>query len=149
MENNNQLKWDLRFLELAQFVSKWSKDPSTQTGAVIVDKNRRVVSVGYNGFAKGVQDLEERYKDRDFKIATIIHCEENAILFSRQDLTCCTLYTHPFCSCAKCASLVIQSGISRCVAQPLPEHLQGRWGANVEITKQMFQEAGVELLFLN
>jgi dCMP deaminase len=42
--------WDLRFLTLAKTVSTWSKDPSTKVGAVIVDKNRRVVSLGYNGF---------------------------------------------------------------------------------------------------
>lgn len=146
---NNQLKWDYRFLELAKFISKWSKDPSTQTGAVIVDKDRRIVSVGYNGFPKEMLDLPERYENREFKYSSIIHCEENAILFAKQDLTDCTLYTHPFCSCQKCASIVIQSGIKRCVAPLLPEHLKERWQKSVDVTIQVFKEAGVELIFLN
>ena len=41
-------KWDKNFLELAKTVSTFSKDPSTQVGAVIVDDDNRVVSIGYN-----------------------------------------------------------------------------------------------------
>lgn len=48
--------WPQRFLELAQLVASWSKDPSTQVGAVIVDANRRVVSLGYNGPPRGTSD---------------------------------------------------------------------------------------------
>ena len=69
-------KWDLRFIELAKLVSTWSKDPSTQTGAVIVDPNRRVVSVGYNGFPIGVDDDPERYANRDLKYKMIVHCAD-------------------------------------------------------------------------
>ena len=56
----DEIGWDYRFLELAQLVSKWSKDPSTKVGAVIVDKNRRILSVGYNGLPKGVKDFDYR-----------------------------------------------------------------------------------------
>ena len=52
----NGKKWDKRFLELAKLVGSWSKDPSTKVGAVIVDCNNRIISVGYNGFPKGVKD---------------------------------------------------------------------------------------------
>jgi deoxycytidylate deaminase len=41
-------KWDRRFLELARHVAAWSKDPSTQVGAVVAE-GKRVVSLGYNG----------------------------------------------------------------------------------------------------
>ncbi|MCG8123835.1 MAG: cell division protein DedD, partial [Candidatus Thiodiazotropha taylori] len=30
-------KWDTRFLGLAAYISAWSKDPSSQVGAVITD----------------------------------------------------------------------------------------------------------------
>ncbi|MBI2669577.1 MAG: hypothetical protein HYX20_00290 [Candidatus Yanofskybacteria bacterium] len=60
-------KWDRRFLALAEFVAQWSKDPSTKTGAVIVDSNNRLVSVGYNGFPRGVNDSPERLENREIK----------------------------------------------------------------------------------
>src|ERR1700692_2564953 len=101
-----QEKWDKRFLELAQFISKWSKDPSTCVGAVIVDKDLRIVSVGFNGLPKGVEDTEERLNNRDIKIKIVVHAERNAILFARTSLVGCTLYTFPFSSCSVCAGMV-------------------------------------------
>ena len=49
-------KWDIRFLEMAKLVASWSKDPSTQVGAIAV-RNRTVIAQGYNGFPRGVDDL--------------------------------------------------------------------------------------------
>lgn len=141
-----QAKWDLRYLELARFVSAWSKDPSTKTGAVIVDPDQRVVSLGYNGFAKGVDDSPERYADRELKYKMVSHCEVNAVLFAERDrLKGATLYTYPFISCSRCAVQMIQAGITRCVGPVLPAHLQERWGEDLKLTRTMFAEAGVEL----
>lgn len=131
---------------MARLVSTWSKDPSTKVGAVIVDGDRRVVSVGYNGFAKGVGDDEERYENRETKYALVVHAEKNAILFARRDLTGCTLYTYPFPPCSQCAAFVIQSGITRCVAPGLSPELEERWGKSVGLARQIFKEAGVELV---
>jgi dCMP deaminase len=140
------LKWDVRFLELARFISAWSKDPSTKTGAVIADNNRRIVSVGYNGLARGVVDSPERYNDRELKYKIIVHCERNAIIFANRSLAGCILYTWPFMSCSICASMVIQSGITRCVA---PFSDNPRWIADFKLTEMMYREAGVELMILN
>src|SRR3989344_2191240 len=79
-------KWDRRFLALAEHVAQWSKDPSTKTGAVIVDPNNRVVSLGYNGFPRGVNDLPERLSNRELKYKIIVHCERNALLFARESV---------------------------------------------------------------
>lgn len=138
-------KWDCRFLEMARLVASWSKDPSTQTGAVVVDANRRVVSVGYNGFARGVLDLPERYADRETKYKMVVHCERNAIIFAKRDLSGCTLYTWPFMSCSVCAGMVINAGIVRCVAPVLPEHLRERWAEDIDLSRRMFLEALVVL----
>ena len=108
--------WDTRFLNLAEHISKWSKDPSTKVGAVIVDTNRRIVSTGYNGFPVGVMDSYDRLTDRDTKYEMIIHAEANAILFAHQRMNGMTLYTTPFQPCSRCASLIIQSGISRVIS---------------------------------
>ena len=140
---NRQEKWDRRYLELAEFWAlKNSKDPSTQTGAVLVSPDNFVVALGYNGFPRGVEDSEARLNDRETKYKLIVHCERNAILAAKRDLTGFTLYTWPFMSCAVCAGMVIQAGITRAVA-----HLNDnpRWQADFELTKQMFHEAGVTL----
>lgn len=136
-------KWDRRFLDLARHVSTWSLDPSTQTGAVVVDKRKRIISTGYNGFPVGVKDLPERYADRELKYKMIVHCERNALLFANTTLDDCVLYTWPFMSCSVCAAMVIQSGITRCVAPEIPEHLRERWAEDMALSSQMFQEAGV------
>jgi dCMP deaminase len=135
-------KWDKRYLELAQHISQWSKDPSTKTGAVIVSSDNFIVGIGYNGFPRGVEDSEPRLNDRDLKYKLVVHCERNAIISAQRDLHGCTLYTWPFMSCAPCAGMVIQSGIYRCVA-PLNDN--PRWQADFELTKQMFKEADVVL----
>ena len=139
---SRQEKWDARYLELAKHIAQWSKDPSTKTGAVITAQNGSVVSIGYNGFAIGVEDTEERYNDRDTKYKIVVHCERNAIIFAQRSLSNCTLYTWPFMSCAPCAGMVIQAGIKRCVA---PKNDNPRWQADFALTEQLFKEAGVKL----
>jgi dCMP deaminase len=134
-------------LEMAEQVASWSKDPSTQTGAVITDPNSHIISVGYNGFAKGVKDTPNRYRQREkVKYPMVAHCETNAIIFAKRDLEGCTLYTVPFMSCATCAALVINAGIKRCVAPVLPKELKSRWGKQCALARMQFREAGVKLV---
>ena len=135
-------KWDLRFLDMAKLVGSWSKDPSTQVGAVIIDQERRVISVGFNGFPRGITD-DERLNRRDEKYGIIIHAEENAILTAKRDLTGCSIYTWPMPPCSKCCSKIIQSGISRIVA---PVNTFDRWKDSIEITTKMCQEAEVSFI---
>lgn len=138
-------RWDSRFLALAQHVAGWSKDPSTQTGAVIV-KGRRVVSLGYNGLPRGVADTPERLNDRELKYRIIVHCERNALLFAREDLAGATLYTWPFMSCPTCAAMVIQAGIVRHVAPVCPPDKAERWAQEFRLTRELFAEAGVTVI---
>jgi dCMP deaminase len=142
MIRDRQVKWDIRYLQLARTVASWSKDPSTKTGAVIVSPENFLVSIGYNGFPRGVEDTSERLNDREQKYKLIVHCERNAIISAKRDLTGSTLYTWPFMSCAPCAGMVIQTGIKRCVA---PLNNNPRWQADFELTAKMFSEAGVVL----
>jgi dCMP deaminase len=138
--------WNRRFLELASFISNWSKDPSTKVGAVIVDCNRRIISTGYNGFPIGVSDDQERLENRDFKYKAILHAEENAIMFAKKDLSRCSLYVSSLPPCSHCASLIIQSGIKNVYTweQEIPE----RWQESINITKTMFEESGVSLNYV-
>lgn len=136
-------KWDERFLAMAHLVASWSKDTSTQVGAVIVDDKNRVVSVGFNGFPRGVQD--DAGYDREEKLYRTIHAEENALLFARGSVENCTIYvTHP--PCGNCAAKLIQSGIAAVVvSRAIDEEFEMRWAAHAKAGRDMMHEAGVEV----
>lgn len=143
------MKWDRRFLELAKYISLWSKDPSTQCGAVIVRPDRTIASVGYNGFPRGCDDSPELYADREAKYARVVHCEMNAILSAREPLQGYTLYTWPFLTCDRCAVHVIQAGIDCVVACTCPEDKKERWGEMFKRAHALYAEAGVGVLELD
>lgn len=138
-------KWDNRFLDLAKFISTWSKDPSTQTGAVIVRPNKVIASVGFNGFPQNMPDVQEFYDNREEKYSRIVHCEMNALLFAN-NVKGCTLYTYPFISCDRCFVHMLQAGITRFVAPKATEEQLTRWGKSFERVRQYAKEANVELI---
>ncbi|OHC75876.1 MAG: hypothetical protein A3G18_02075 [Rhodospirillales bacterium RIFCSPLOWO2_12_FULL_58_28] len=136
-------RWDRRFLDLAEHISTWSKDPSTKVGAVLTHtEKRRVISVGFNGFPAGIEDSEERLGDRAVKYEMVVHAEQNAILFAGRQADGCTLYVTPLAPCARCAVIIIQAGIVRVVA-PKPDFEQIKWGEQARISDTMFREAGL------
>jgi dCMP deaminase len=139
----NLLKWDYRFLDLAEFISSWSKDPSTKVGAVITDSDNRIISVGYNGFPKDIHDYQEMLNDRETKYNMIVHGEMNAILFANRSLLDCTLYTYPFMPCPRCASIIIQSRIKRVVSY---KNSIDRWEKDLKLSRWLFKQANVELI---
>ena len=134
-------EWDNNFLNLAKTVSNFSKDPSTKVGAVIVDENNRLVSIGYNGFPRGILD-DDRLLNRKIKYEMVVHAEANAILFAKTSLFYCTIYTYPFMPCSRCTGLIIQSWIERVVSIKNNEE---RWKENFLLSSQMMREAGVTL----
>lgn len=138
-------KWDVRFLRLAREVSTWSKDPSTQVGACIVDNNRRVISVGFNGLPRAIPDSDRILNDREEKYEHIIHAEINALLFAQdRPLSSARIYTYPFPPCSRCAAVIIQAGIRSVVSvAPTPE-LQERWADSLKRAQAMFNAARVD-----
>jgi len=134
-------KWDRRFVQLAQFISEWSKDPSTRVGAVIT-RDRRIVSTGYNGFPQGMSDDAALYANREEKYSRVIHGETNALIFANQSLEGATLHTWPFAPCDRCAVQMLQAGIRRFVFPKLSADKVERWGASMERSKLFFKECG-------
>ena len=139
-------KWDRRFLALAEYIAQWSKDPSTKVGAVIVDPKNRIISVGYNGFPRGIDDSQERLENREVKYKIIVHGEKNALLFARGPVDGCRLYVWPFMPCAPCAAMVIQAGIVEVIA---PVSDNPRWIEDFNLAKMLFSEAGVKVRLLD
>lgn len=141
-------KWDRRFLKMAELIGSWSKDPSTQTGSVIVDGFNRVISMGYNGFPRKIAD-DHRLHDRETKYSLVVHAEMNAILNSPRPVVGGTIYIHPFMPCDRCAVHIISAGITRVVSLIPDAERNERWGESFRRSRLIFQEAGVELLELN
>jgi dCMP deaminase len=140
LNTEKQIKWDKRFLGLAKHVAQWSLDPSAKVGAVIVDEDKRLVSVGYNGFARGVKD-DDRLLDRETKLKCVVHAEMNAILFANTTLKGKTLYTWPMFPCSNCCGPIIQSGIKRVVSIKADKP---KWADSIILSINMFTEAGIE-----
>ena len=142
--NSRYTKWDKRYLDLAYAVSKWSRDPSTQIGAVAVGSKGQVLSQGYNGFPRGIKDSKERYEDRETKYKLIVHAEQNLIYnatYNGVSLDGSTLYVTGLPVCSECAKGVIQVGIKRVVMPHLDD--MKTWKESWDLTVCMFREAGV------
>lgn len=144
MKRNDYISWDDYFMGLALLSAKRSKDPSSQVGACIVDKNtNRILSVGYNGLPRFYSDdeypWEREGESMDTKYFYVVHAELNAILNSRgANLEESKLYTTLF-PCNECAKAIIQSGIKEIV------FLNDKYSDTdiVKASKRMFKSSGV------
>ena len=139
------LCWDDYFMSVALLSGKRSKDPNTQVGACIVNKNNVIESTGYNGLPKGCSDDEFPWEKEGEMLNTkypfVVHAELNAILNAKgKDLSGCKIYVALF-PCNECAKAIIQSGISEVV------YLSDKYSNtdSVKASKMMFKCAGVEL----
>ncbi|HKM10254.1 MAG: dCMP deaminase family protein [Bacilli bacterium] len=113
------INWDEYFMGIAQLSALRSKDPSTQVGACIVDDDKKVVSIGYNGMPRHIDDCQlswEKGEGLNNKYLYVCHAEMNAILNTRNGtaLRGCTLYVSLF-PCNECAKAIIQVGIKEIV----------------------------------
>ena len=141
-------KWEKRYLDLAKSVASWSRDPSHKIGAVIVGKKGQIISQGFNGFSRGIDDTPERYNDRETKYKYIVHAEANAIynaIHNGASTNGATIYVTGLPVCHQCADAIIQTGIKRVVMDTLP---CSNWEESGNFAIQKFQEAGVEFKFV-
>jgi dCMP deaminase len=145
-------KWIERFINLAAQVGSWSKDPSSQVGAVIIRPDRSVASVGFNGLPRAVCDDRARLADRETKLLYTVHAELNAILAAREPLHGCSIVVYPFQPCAQCAAAIIQAGISEVICPRIADSstrsgdtstASTRWADSFHAARTMFHEAGI------
>lgn len=144
MKRNNVLSWESYFMGIAHLSALRSKDPNTQVGAVIVDEDKKVVSIGYNGFPKGCDDDTYPWTSEgstlESKYAYVVHAELNAILNSPRSVKGCTIYVSLF-PCHECAKAIIQSGI-KCIVYESDKYADSD---SVQASKRMLNSAGVSL----
>lgn len=139
------VKWDIRFLELAKEIATWSKDPSTQVGAVIVRPDKTIASLGYNGFPRDMNDNPGQPYERQEKLSRTIHAEMNAILNAREPVKGYWCYA-TFLPCDRCFVHLAQAGIVRFIAPQPSLEQTSRWGAAFACTRSYAAEMGLELV---
>ena len=136
-------------MAMAEHVASWSKDPSTQIGAVAVNDKGQVLSTGYNGFPRGIKDTTKRLSDRPTKYKYIVHAEMNAIFnatYNGVSLDGSTMYVAGLPCCSNCALGIIQVGVKHVVMQGDPEN--ERWKESTDFSVKLFDEAGVTWEFI-
>ncbi|AUM62831.1 deoxycytidylate deaminase [Spiroplasma monobiae] len=145
-KRNDYIDWDTYFLAMVQLNAMRSKDPSTQVGCVIINDLKQVVSTGYNGLPRGLDDdnypWDREGEFENTKYPYIVHAELNAILSSKDSVRGCEIYTNLF-PCNECTKSIIQSGIKKIT------YSSDKYDQSVEnlIAKKMLKEANVELVF--
>lgn len=141
--------WDSRWIDMAALAATWSKDRSRTCGAVIVDNRNALVSIGWNGFPRGVNDDVEARHERPAKYKWTEHAERNAIYNAAANghpTKGCTMYL-PWYPCADCARAIIQSGITAVVCVE-PDWSDPVWAADFEMVREMLAECGLESRFV-
>ena len=138
-------KWINRYFELAREVSSWSKDPSTKIGATIIGAQGQVISNGYNGFPRGINDSPERYNDRPLKYKYVVHAENNAIfnaIHNGASTVGASIFVVGIPVCHECAKAIIQCGITHVYVEAISND---RWTESTDLALSMFKEAGIEV----
>ncbi|MBR1904120.1 MAG: dCMP deaminase family protein [Alphaproteobacteria bacterium] len=147
-------KWNYRFLQLAELIASWSKDPSTKTGAVVVGPDKEIRATGYNGLVRGVNDNVQERMERPTKYDFFEHAERNAVYnacLTGTSLRGCTI----FCTltpCTDCARAIIQAGIKTVITYEFKTDANdpnNTWRDKLNYSAEMFKEAGVEYIALH
>ena len=127
---------------IAMLAAMRSKDPNTQVGACIVNKDNIIVSTGYNGMPKGCSDDEYPWErtGEATKYPFVVHAELNAILNAAgRNVRGSRIYVSLF-PCNECAKAIIQSGIKEIL------YLSDKYADSMATlaSKKMLDSAGVK-----
>lgn len=144
MKRADYITWDEYFMGIAELAAKRSKDPSTQVGACIVDKENYILSVGYNGMPIGCSDdifpWNREGDTLDTKYPFVCHAEMNAILNSKTaDLEGATVYVSLF-PCNECTKALIQKKVAKIVYLSDKYHDE----VNTQASRKMLDASGIK-----
>lgn len=143
--------WDDTFMEHCRLIAKRSKDPSTQVGCVVI-KSNVILSSGYNGPPRGVNDEKALKLERPIKYHWFEHAERNAIYNAARIGACLEggiIYTTQV-PCAACTRAIIQAGIHTII---LPEErnkdYEKRWASELYHACCMLNETKIWVRYVN
>lgn len=135
----------LKYLGLAGAVSLFSKDQSTQVGALVIAPDGSVRAMGYNGAPRGCSADEDERTQRPEKYFWMEHAERNTIYNAARCGTplegCTMIVTHP--PCMDCARAIVQAGIVGVVWNLPNIEFAERWKEHAVRVKRLFGECGV------
>lgn len=140
--------WNERYIKLAKETASWSKDPSKKIGSVIVGVMGQIISLGYNGFPRGIEDSEERLNNRELKYKYVVHSEMNCIfnaIHNNASTVGASIYVTGLPVCHECAKAIIQVGISKVFMDTKPID---NWTESGNLALELFDEAGVEYYYV-
>jgi len=108
--------WDEYFIRMTHVISRKSHDAQTKVGCVIVNSSNEVVTTGYNGFIRGIDDNALPNK-RPHKYPWMIHAEHNALISAarqgKSTLGCKVYVTGQ--PCFHCLQYMYQAGVTSIV----------------------------------
>lgn len=99
-------------IKIADSVKDRSEDPYKKVGVAILNKEGRLLSIGYNGLLSKQLVNHSFWEDRDERRKYVIHAEVNA-------LACISRYDNPYIlastllPCANCAINICSYGIKK------------------------------------
>lgn len=150
----NQEQWDRYFLEITEVVRHKSKDPSSKIGAILVGEHNQIISTGFNGFPRGIDETISERWERPIKYDYVVHAEVNAILNAARTGVSTfnsTLYLvgfgPPTVPCKVCCNAIIQAGIKRIVGKAY-KPMQDGWEKSCEFSFNRLKEANIEFVEL-
>ena len=144
------MRWVEYFRNLAHQVKLKSKDENTQIGAIIVGKDKEIVSTGYNSFPRGLKDYEKERQEIPEKYYWFEHAERNAIYNAARigvSTKGCTMYLSCGIPCSDCARGIINSGITRIFCERGDITKGKHWEENYDRSWTMLEEAGIDIQF--
>ncbi len=144
------MRWVEYFQNLAHQIKLKSKDERTQIGAVIVGKDKEIVSTGYNSFPRGIDENIKERQERPEKYFWFEHAERNAIYNAARigvSTKGCTMYLTCGMVCADCARAIINAGIVRIFLKRGGGAKSDKWLESAARSEMMFEEAGVSVQY--
>ena len=147
MTGNKRPDWDEYFMDIAHVAAKRSSCSRRKVAAVIV-KNKQIISTGYNGTPRGIENCDnggclrcnsDVKSGHSLSECLCCHAEENAIVQAARhgiSVDGAMLYT-TFSPCLLCAKMIINSGINEVV-------FHSRYSID-DVSSNILHEAGVVL----
>jgi len=142
----------IKYFKLASYTAHtFSKDPNTKVGCILLKPGSlQILSIGYNGFPRGVDETDASRWERPIKYSFVEHSERNCLYNACRSGTCTdnSIAVTTLFPCCDCCRALIQAGVKTIISQT-PDYSNPRWGSDYQISEIMLREAAVQVITLD